>query len=151
MYAYLDHVGIVARTWPEAAEVLLDRLGLEMDLNRTPMPDGSYFAPERTHNYFVKVGIGHTRIEVLIPADDTSGTARYLARRGPGLHHLGYAVPSVSEAASKLRERGLVQIDLGADPDRLAAAFFQPKSVGGILTELVPVRDQETGKVIPPA
>ncbi|MCA9853767.1 MAG: methylmalonyl-CoA epimerase, partial [Dehalococcoidia bacterium] len=88
--------------------------------------------------------------EVLIPADTTSGTAKYLAKRGPGLHHLGYAVPSVSESAAKLRERGLVQIDLGSDPDKLAAAFFRPQSVGGILTELVPVRDQETGKVIPP-
>jgi methylmalonyl-CoA/ethylmalonyl-CoA epimerase len=150
MYAYLDHVGIVARTWPEAAEVLLDKLGLEMDLDRTPMPDGSYFAPERTNNYFVKVGIGQTRIEILIPADDTSGTAKYLAKRGPGLHHLGYAVPNVTESAAKLRERGLVQIDLGADPDRLSAAFFRPQSVGGILTELVPVRDRATGKVIPP-
>ena len=131
-------------------EACQDKLGLEMDLNRTPMPDGSYFAPERTNNYFVKVGIGHTRIEVLIPADTTSGTAKYLAKRGPGLHHLGYAVPSVSESAAKLRERGLVQIDLGSDPDKLAAAFFRPQSVGGILTELVPVRDQETGKVIPP-
>jgi methylmalonyl-CoA/ethylmalonyl-CoA epimerase len=105
------------------------------------MPDGSYFAPERTNNYFVKVGLGQTRIEVLIPADDTSGTARYLAKRGPGLHHLGYAVPSVGEAAAKLQARGLVPIDLGSASDRLRAAFFQPRSAGGILTELVPVRE----------
>jgi methylmalonyl-CoA/ethylmalonyl-CoA epimerase len=139
--AYLDHVGIVAHTWDEARQVLVDQLGLELDLARTPMPDGSYFAPERTNNYFVKVGLGQTRIEVLIPADDTSGTARYLAKRGPGLHHLGYAVPSVGEAAAKLQARGLVPIDLGSASDRLRAAFFQPRSAGGILTELVPVRE----------
>ena len=141
MLAYLDHVGIVAHTWAEAREVLLDRMGLELDVDRTPMPDGSYFAPERTNNYFVKVGLGQTRIEILIPADSTSGTAKYLAKRGPGLHHLGYAVPDVGEAADDLKNRGLVPIDLGSAPDRLRAAFFQPRSAGGILTELVPVRE----------
>ena len=142
MIVKLDHIGIVAHSWDEATGVLVDQLGLEIDVDRTPLPDGSYFAPERTNNYFIKVGLGETRIEVLIPADSTSGTARYLAARGPGLHHLGYAVSDVNEEAARLRGSGLTQIDLGPeDPDRLRAAFFHPKSVNGILTELVPVRD----------
>ena len=141
MFVEVDHVGIVAHSWAEAREVLLVRLGLELDEKRSPLPDGVYFAPERTNNYFVRVGLGKTRVEVLIPADATSGTARFLARNGPGLHHIGYACDDVAVEAQRLETNGLRRIDLGPAPDgrRLAAAFFHPKSVGGILTELVPV------------
>ena len=141
MFVEVDHVGIVAHSWAEAREVLLDRLGLELDEKRSPLPDGVYFAPERTNNYFVRVGLGKTRVEVLIPADSTSGTARFLARNGPGLHHIGYACDDVAVEAQRLETSGLRRIDLGTAPEgrRLAAAFFHPKSVGGILTELVPV------------
>ena len=140
MLIHLDHVGIIAATIADAQQVLVEQMGMELDIGRTPMPDGSYFAPERTNNYFFKVGEGQTQIEVLIPADTTSGTAKYLARRGPGLHHLGYAVANVAEEAERLASSGLVQIDLGQAPDRLAAAFFQSRSAGGILTEIVPLR-----------
>jgi len=141
MFVEVDHVGIVAHSWAEAREVLLGRLGLELDEKRSPLPDGVYFAPERTNNYFVRVGLGKTRVEVLIPADSTSGTARFLARNGPGLHHIGYACADVAVEAQRLETNGMRRIDLGPAPDgrRLAAAFFHPKSVGGILTELVPV------------
>ena len=141
MFVEIDHVGIVAHNWSEAKEVLLDRLGLEVDERRSPLPDGVYFAPERTNNYFIRVGIGKTRVEVLIPADTTSGTARFLARNGPGLHHIGYACADVAVEADRLERGGLRRIDLGpaTDQRRLAAAFFHPKSVNGILTELVPV------------
>lgn len=141
MFVEIDHIGIVAATWDEAAAVLVDKLGFEVDTRRAPLPDGVYFAPERTHNYFVKVGLGQTRVEVLIPADDTSGTARFLKRNGPGLHHIGYSVIDVAEEAERLEQTGLRRIDIGpAEPGRkLTAAFFHPKSTGGILTELVPV------------
>ena len=84
MLIHLDHGGIVAATIEEANQVLVEQMGMELDAKRTPMPDGSYFAPERTNNYFFSVGEGETQIEVLIPADTTSGTARYLAKRGAG-------------------------------------------------------------------
>lgn len=148
MFVEIDHIGIVAHNWSEAKEVLLDRLGLEVDERRSPLPDGVYFAPERTNNYFIRVGIGKTRVEVLIPADTTSGTARFLARNGPGLHHIGYGCGDVAVEADRLERAGLRRIDLGPalDSRRLTAAFFHPKSVNGILTELVPVyRETEPG------
>jgi len=137
----IDHIGIVARTWDEAAEVLVQKLGLVLDERRSPLPDGVYFAPEQTNNYFVKVGLGQTRVEVLIPQGTTSGTARFLARNGPGLHHIGYACTDVGEEAERLEAGGLRRIDIGPpEPGRrLGAAFFHPRSVNGILTELVPV------------
>jgi methylmalonyl-CoA/ethylmalonyl-CoA epimerase len=141
MFVEIDHIGIVAHNWAEAREVLLDKLGLEFDIKRTPDADGVYFAPERTRNFFIKVGLGNTRVEVLIPVDDTSGTARFLKREGPGLHHIGYACDDVAVEADRLAKNGLRRIDLGQgnDPGRLRAAFVHPKSVNGILTELVPV------------
>ena len=63
MIVELDHVGVVAHDWDEAAEVLLNHLGLELDVKRSPLPDGVYFAPEQTNNYFVKVGLGQTRVD----------------------------------------------------------------------------------------
>ncbi|MGH2632552.1 MAG: VOC family protein [Tepidiformaceae bacterium] len=141
MFVEVDHIGVVAGTWAEACAVLVECLGLVVDERRSPLPDGVYFAPERTNNYFLKVGLGKTRVEVLIPADTTSGTARFLARNGPGLHHIGYACDEVEVEAQRLEAAGVRRIDLGgpADGRRLSAAFFHPKSVNGILTELVPV------------
>jgi hypothetical protein len=136
----LDHIGIVARTWQEARGVLVDQMGFTVDIERAPEPDGVYFAPEATHNYFVKVGLGQTRIEVLIPTKPEKGTWKFLEKRGPGLHHLGYGSTDVTADAKRLIEQGLQLIDLGQDPDRLTAAFFVPKTAGGILTEIVPAR-----------
>ncbi len=136
MFVRLDHVGVVAHSWDEARAVLVDTLGFPLDTERTRMPEGNLYTPQNTRIYFVAVGVGETRIEVLIPQDTVSGIARYLARRGPGLHHLGYAVDDVAADAQVLREKGLQQIELPGG----GAAFFYPKSVMGILTELVPNR-----------
>src|SRR6266516_5584942 len=107
MIARLDHVGVMARSWDEADEVLVGRLGFPVELSRTPMPDGHLYEPQNTRIYFVKVGLGETLIEILIPQDTVSGIARYLAKRGPGLHHLGYACDDVPAEAQRLSDNGL--------------------------------------------
>lgn len=141
MLLEIDHVGVVARTIDEALETLVGHLGLVVDEARSPMPKGVWFPPEQTWNYFFKVGNGKTRVEVLIPEGTTSGTARFLARNGPGLHHIGYASDNVYADAKRLEESGLRRIDIGPtdDPAKVRAAFFHPKAMGGILTELVPL------------
>jgi hypothetical protein len=140
MFVRLDHVGVVAHTWDEAREVLVDRLGFPVDLDRTVLPDGSLYAPQNTRIYFVRVGDGETRIEILIPQDGVSGIAKWLAKRGPSLHHLGYAVTDVPQDAAALRAKGLEQITLGAPTETPRGVFFYPKGTMGILTELVPDR-----------
>lgn len=141
MIVMLDHIGVVAHTIEEAMETLDSRLGFPLDEGATPLPDGAYFAPEGTHNYMFQVGEGQTRIEVLIPAVKEAGTYKYLQRFGPGLHHWGFGCDDVAAESARLRAQGLRQIDLGvADPNTVSAAFFHPKSAGGILTELVPAR-----------
>ena len=147
MFLRLDHIGIVAPDITEALKVLVDQLGLDFDSDRAPLPDGSYFAPEATNNYFVQVGDGQTQVEILIPQNTTSGVARYMAKNGPGLHHIAYQCTSVGDEADRLKANGLPMIDLGPeDPDRMRAAFFHPKSVIGILTELVPERPVAMGR-----
>ncbi len=142
MFVRLDHVGVVAYSIEEARAILGDQLGLVLDKERSRWPEGSYFAPEETHNFFFTVGEGETQVEVLVPtADATSGTARYLKQYGPRLHHLCYACRDVTEEAERLLASGLTEIDLPRTADgRRTVAFFHPKSACGILTELVPLR-----------
>jgi methylmalonyl-CoA/ethylmalonyl-CoA epimerase len=144
MFVHLDHVGLVAASIGEAKAVLGDSLGLRVDEVRSEWPTGSYFEPEQTFNFFFDVGQGETQVEVLVPAPGaTSGTARYLAKRGPGLHHLCYACIDVDEEAKRLLANGLEEIALPRTADgRRTVAFFHPRSTGGVLTELVPARQR---------
>ena len=137
MLTRLDHVGVVAHSLDEASDILLDRLGFTLDQVRAPLPDGRYFAPERTQIFFVKIGIGETRIEILLPEDDRSGIGRWLVKRGPSMHHPCYASDDVPMDAARLRNEGLEMIDLGADPETMSACFFHPRSMNGILTEII--------------
>ncbi|MBI5946578.1 MAG: VOC family protein [Chloroflexi bacterium] len=135
MIRRIDHIGLVSPSWQEARDVLLVKMGFPVADWKGAGEKGVYFAPERTVNYFLQVGEGETVIEVIVPQDDTSGAARFLAKRGPGLHHIGYAVDNVEGEAARLSGEGLRRVDLGPGA---TAAFFYPKEVHGVLTELVP-------------
>lgn len=144
MFARIDHVGVVAYSIDEANAILGDALGLVIDEPRSKWPEGSYFAPEQTYNFFFKVGDGDTCVEVLVPAPGaTSGTARYLDKRGPGLHHICYACTDVHVEAERLLAAGLSEVTLPRAADgRRTVAFFKPQGNAGILTELVPLRQR---------
>ena len=141
-FVHIDHVGIVAYTIEEAREILGNSLGLDLDEPRSQWPNGSYFPPEQTYNFFFQVGTGQTQVEVLIPEKGaTSGAARFLEKRGPGMHHLCYACEDVHAEAERLLAAGMQEIDIPRPADtRRNVAFFHPRSTGGILTELVPAR-----------
>lgn len=135
MIRRIDHIGLVSNSWEQARDVLLGKMGFPIAEWKGAGEKGVYFAPERTVNYFLQVGEGETVIEIIVPQDETSGAARLLAKRGPGLHHIGYAVDNVEEEARRLVGEGLGRVDLGA---KATAAFFYPRDVHGVLTELVP-------------
>jgi methylmalonyl-CoA/ethylmalonyl-CoA epimerase len=141
-FLHIDHVGIVAFTIEQAQDILGDALGLELDQPRSQWPTGAYFPPEQTYNYFFQVGGGETQVEVLVPdAGATSGTARFLQTRGPGLHHICFACDNVHQEAERLLANGLQEIDLPRRADgQRNVAFFHPRSTGGVLTELIPAR-----------
>jgi methylmalonyl-CoA/ethylmalonyl-CoA epimerase len=89
--------------------------------------------------HVVFVGAGAGRIELLEPASDASSVARFLARRGPGLHHIAYRVADLGAELARLEAAGVPLIDRaprrGAHGRRVA--FLHPRGTGGVLVELV--------------
>lgn len=87
----------------------------------------------------VFLGEGAARIELLEPTSADTPVGRFLARRGPGLHHLAYRVPDLEAALARLAADGFELIDpeprAGAHGHRVA--FLHPRSTGGVLIELV--------------
>jgi GTPase len=123
----LDHVGVAVRDASELAG-LFDRLfGLRTD------------EPEDVGPHRIRfVGTAGTTIELVEARTPDSPIARFLEKRGPGLHHLCLLVPDIAAAMTTLKERGVEFIDAqprqGAHGSRIA--FIKPASAGGLLVEL---------------
>jgi len=126
----LDHVGIAVRSIAEALPLF--QLITGGDGSPTEHVAGQGVA-------VAFVGSGNARLELIEPTTPDSPVARFLERRGPGLHHLAYAVPDVAAALERLRRAGIQLVDqqprLGAHGRRVA--FLHPASTGGVLIELV--------------
>ena len=126
----VDHVGIAVRQLEEAIPAWEGALG------------GTASAPELVPNQGVRVAFletGETHLEFLEPTSADSAVARFLDRRGPGMHHVALAVPSVDRKLAELKGRGYVLIDevgrLGARGRRVG--FAHPTAFGGVLVEFV--------------
>src|SRR3954469_14817755 len=87
------------------------------------------------------VRLGEGRVELLSALGDDTPVGRFLAKRGPGMHHVAYEVEDVGAALAALAEEGVELID--AQPRRgmfgLQVAFVHPESVHGVLSEVVSV------------
>jgi methylmalonyl-CoA/ethylmalonyl-CoA epimerase len=85
------------------------------------------------------VGTGPGRLELLEPTAAESPVGRFLARRGPGLHHIAYRVPDIDAALARFAAAGVELIDTHARPGAHGhrVAFLHPRSTGGVLVELV--------------
>ena len=85
------------------------------------------------------LGVGDSHVELLAPLGGETPVGRYLAKRGPGIHHVAYRCPDVASALEQCNARGLRLID--SEPRRgirdSLVAFVHPDSTGGVLTELV--------------
>lgn len=126
----LDHVAIAVESIAAAQPVFESLLGAR----------GS--AVERVAAQGVDVvfvGEGGARLELLEPLSPESAVGRFLAKRGPGLHHIAYRVPDLEAALARLSADGIELIDRvprpGAHGHRVA--FLHPRSTGGVLIELV--------------
>jgi methylmalonyl-CoA/ethylmalonyl-CoA epimerase len=102
-------------------------------------PDGP---PEEVPSNRVRVAfvtVGATHIELLQPSDPSSPVARFLASRGPGVHHLAFGVPSVDAALAEVRRRGERVVDEHARPGARGrrVGFAHPSAFGGVLVEFV--------------
>lgn len=82
--------------------------------------------------------VGQTKIELLEPTDEESTIAKFIEKRGEGIHHIAYATENVNEALKEMENKGVRLIDKEArgGAEGLRIAFLHPKSTGGVLTEL---------------
>ena len=125
--ARIAHIGIAVPSIAEALPFYRDVLGL------VPVE------PEQADGAtIVALHLGESAVELLEPARAESPIARFLARRGPGIHHLCFRVPDLDIALARCREAGYQLIDdaprIGAHGRRIA--FVHPKSTAGVLYEL---------------
>jgi methylmalonyl-CoA epimerase len=83
--------------------------------------------------------VGENHVELLAPLGPETPVGRFLAKQGPGLHHVAYQVPDIDATLAALRQAGLALIDeqprTGIRGSRVA--FLHPRATGGVLTEIV--------------
>ena len=135
-FTHFHHVGVICATMEEARHLFGDIYGLKVDEARTPLPDGRYAASDNVR--ILEFPIGESRIEVTIPQDEVSGSARFLASRGPGVHHVCFYSEDIESDVNRLKAAGLRQLgELGpARPGESRVTFFHPKSNMGALVEI---------------
>lgn len=131
----LHHVGIAVRDLEAAARFYRETLGLQPG------------APEHLEHDAVAVlfvPAGTVLLELLQPLDGRGPVARFIARRGEGLHHLAFAVPDVAAALARARAADLALVDGAPRPGAhgMRVAFLHPRDLHGVLVELVEDRGQ---------
>jgi methylmalonyl-CoA epimerase len=130
MFARIDHVGVAVEDLD--AGIALYEKTYEMTLvHRETVEEQGVEA--------VLLDVGENHVELLAPLGDDTPVGKFLAKRGPGLHHVAYQVPDIEATLAALRDAGLRLIDetprTGIRQSRVA--FLHPASSGGVLTEIV--------------
>jgi methylmalonyl-CoA/ethylmalonyl-CoA epimerase len=126
---HIEHIGIAVKSIEEQLPYYEGVLGLKC-YNIETVED------QKVKTAFFK--IGQTKIELLEPTDEDSTIAKFIEKKGEGVHHIAFATKNVEEALREMESKGIRLIDQhprrGAEG--LNIAFLHPKSTGGVLTEL---------------
>ena len=141
MKAIIDHIGIAVEDLGESLKFFRDALGLELD------------APEdvpsqRVRAHFLQAG--EAAVELVEPTSDDSPIAKYVVKRGPGIHHVALRVDDIVAALAELKAKGVRLIDEVPRPGahHSLVAFIHPSSTHGVLVELkqaLPARPERPG------
>lgn len=130
MLSAVDHIGVAVESIDTALAVYRDALGMPLVHRETVSEQGVEA---------VLLDVGESHIELLQPLSPDTAVGKFLARRGPGLHHVAYRVESIEETLQALRAAGVKLIDerprTGIRGSQVA--FLHPASTGGVLTEIV--------------
>ena len=125
---HVEHIGIAVANLEESIKYYEDVLGL------------TCYAIEEVAEQKVKVAffqVGDTKIELLETTDPEGPIGKFVEKKGPGVHHIAFAVESVEDALKNVEEKGVALIDktprIGAEG--LKIGFLHPKSTFGVLTE----------------
>ena len=126
----IEHIGIATRALDEAVGFWRDALGLQVQEIEEVAEQGVRV---------LMLPLGETRIELLEPTGKDSPIAKFLEKRGPGIHHIAVRVPDIRATLADLKERGARLID---ETPRVGAggclvAFIHPSTTNGVLLELV--------------
>lgn len=125
----IDHLGIAVKSLA-AAKSIYEKLGFSVSPEETV---------EQEKVRLVMVPVGESRLELLEPTSDDSTIAKFIAKRGEGLHHVCLRVPNLTTAVEKLKKDGvrLVSDDIKRGAGGHRYVFVHPASAGGVLLELV--------------
>jgi methylmalonyl-CoA epimerase len=125
----IDHLGIAVKSLA-AAKAIYEKLGLSVSPEETV---------QQEQVRLVMVPVGESRLELLEATSETSAIAKFIAKRGEGLHHVCLRVPDLLAAVERLKKDGVrlvsEEIKTGAGGHRYV--FVHPSSTGGVLLELV--------------
>ena len=126
----IDHIGIATRGIEESLGFWRDALGLEVEHTETVEGQGVRVA---------MLPVGEPRVELLEPTGPDTPVAKFLEKRGPGIHHVAVRVADIRAALARLKSEGARLID---EEPRVGAggclvAFVHPAASGGVLLELV--------------
>jgi methylmalonyl-CoA/ethylmalonyl-CoA epimerase len=126
----IDHIGIATRQLEEGLAVWQDALGLSIDSTEEIAEQGVRVA---------MLAVGETHVELLEALTPDSPVGKFLAKRGPGIHHIALEVDDIAASLAELKSKGARLID---ETPRVGAggclvAFVHPSSTDGVLLELV--------------
>lgn len=129
MKAVLDHVGIAVRDLNDAFRFYREDLGLEIDA-------AEEVGSQHVRAHFIPVG--ESALELLEATSADSAIAKFVGKRGPGLHHVALRVDDIRAALAELKARGVRLIDEQPRPGahHSLVAFLHPASTHGVLVEL---------------
>ena len=136
----IDHVGIACRDLDRAIGLYQATLGLEVASLEVNQEQGVREAMMQVGSGRAGVGeLGVGYVQLLEPLAPDTPVGRFLARRGEGLHHVGYGVSDISEALAAIGGTGIRLLDQRPRHGSMGAsiAFVHPADLGGVLTELV--------------
>jgi methylmalonyl-CoA/ethylmalonyl-CoA epimerase len=130
VFSRIDHIGVAVEQIEPALELYRDSFQLVLAHREVVADQGVEAA-------LLDVGEGH--VELLAPLGAETPVGRFLARQGPGLHHVAYQVTDIDATLAKLKQAGLELIDqqprTGIRGSRVA--FMHPRATAGVLTEIV--------------
>ena len=130
MFSRIDHIGVAVEEIEPALELYRDSFELTV-AHREVVRDQGVEA--------VLLDVGENHVELLAPLAPDTPVGRFLAKQGPGLHHVAYQVQDIEATLEKLKQAGLALIDeqprTGIRGSRVA--FMHPRASAGVLTEIV--------------
>jgi methylmalonyl-CoA/ethylmalonyl-CoA epimerase len=130
LFGRIDHIGVAVEDIDAAIDLYASSFDMREQHRETVEEQG-------VEAVLLEVGDGH--VELIRPLSPDSGVGKFIAKNGPGLHHVAYATDDIDATLGKVRDAGLRLIDeqprVGIRNSRVA--FLHPRSTGGVLTELV--------------